>query len=609
MKVPGVVSAGQIAQTPQLHWARLLDFHSKQCVFFAGDRPNLHLQTRHCTSGLRRSEPNAATKAVSSLHSVAKRGRLDPDSESKNLVESLMARHLSDLQPRQLSLVAWSLGKLRFSHELITEPFRGELFSKASSIDAQGISMICWAFAAARAKDDVLVPSLYTHVGSRSKELSVQGISNCLWSCATLALPAAPLITSLSTPELLERWAAVSVPGQACANTLWALASVRPEEDVRGSLPLAEWSSAAAVRCVGNLHIREAASCAWAVATLSYESPNMTSLLVAVAERAAETGNPRLLATATWALAKSPTLACHSGSGVVHGLWGRLADRVPGAANACSGQELANISWAFSQAPYDLAASSLDTLATAAALRVGEMTVLEMSATARALASLRCRNDQWMSRLERGLMENCGDAPLRPLANMSWAWATMEGHKNAIVDFILPASRRTVCAISEEPARILGMRPQMIRREITDPLLQLIWSMSVCTVRDAPLVGHASMVLSRIGREEDVNGQISAFGSWSDTVRTSATSGLAVPRVLHFEERIGIVFKPPGWEVDGEISVVARSAAPLRAGGKKIVACGQSSDRSAPRQISRPARRPIFWPGPFCDGGRSVLAI
>ena len=94
--------------------------------------------------------------------------------------------HLAATTPRQLSLIAWSMARLKLTpgseHFLFAEMLR-----RASELDTQGISMVMWSFASlSEVTTEPLFNLLAFFASTKLQDMSSQSISNVLWSCAVL---------------------------------------------------------------------------------------------------------------------------------------------------------------------------------------------------------------------------------------------------------------------------------------------------------------------------------------------------------------------------------------------------------------------------------------
>ena len=94
--------------------------------------------------------------------------------------------HLAATTPRQLSLIVWSMARLKLTpgseHFLFAEMLR-----RVSELDTQGISMVMWSFASL---SEVTAEPLFNLLAycacTKLQDMSSQSISNVLWSCAVL---------------------------------------------------------------------------------------------------------------------------------------------------------------------------------------------------------------------------------------------------------------------------------------------------------------------------------------------------------------------------------------------------------------------------------------
>lgn len=99
----------------------------------------------------------------------------------------------------------------------------------------QGLSNVLWSLAASsHVPDDHVIQAVIQEVSKRDlSDFTDQGLSNILWACAEFNFRPGPAVLQALLAEAIGRQ---SLPSQAIANTLWALAVfdaleplVRPE--------------------------------------------------------------------------------------------------------------------------------------------------------------------------------------------------------------------------------------------------------------------------------------------------------------------------------------------------------------------------------------------
>ena len=252
-------------------------------------------------------EASRATLAVTRLHQRAKRDE-DTSIGSKpcELKELRDPDVLAAMTPRQLSLVAWSLGKLRdLGSDLgcAREDLLSLVASRASDMDAQGLSMTMWSFASLKVQSHVRV--VVGHALAAMSQMSAQGVSNTLWACASLREDQEPLLQLLAEADapILSKLSTCST--QAAANVIWATARLS------GAWAMQRMAAQVAQARAPELRAEEAAAVLWALAVTAPVVPKAAfkgrkerlSVLSVVSEHALRQLHPKSLAASVWAFA------------------------------------------------------------------------------------------------------------------------------------------------------------------------------------------------------------------------------------------------------------------------------------------------------------------
>eukprot|EP00434_Breviolum_minutum_P032217 symbB.v1.2.028494.t1/scaffold3021.1/size65149/2 len=172
--------------------------------------------------------------------------------------------HLAATTPRQLSLIAWSMARLKLTpgseHFLFAEMLR-----RASELDTQGISMVMWSFASlSEVTTEPLFNLLAFFASTKLQDMSSQSISNVLWSCAVLEKDSMPLMWAVQCRAVVSTVSS-SASTQGAANIVWAMARLS-----RGGCLLQEEAARLAAQRAKELQPAEAAAVVWAVAVQSH---------------------------------------------------------------------------------------------------------------------------------------------------------------------------------------------------------------------------------------------------------------------------------------------------------------------------------------------------
>ncbi|CAE7402323.1 rluD [Symbiodinium sp. CCMP2592] len=483
-------------------------------------------------------EASRATLAVTRLHQRAKRDDSKP-CELKDLRDPDV---LAAMTPRQLSLVAWSLGKLRdLSSDLGCA--RGDLLSlvasRASDMDAQGLSMTMWSFASLKVQSHVRV--IVGHALAAMSQMSAQGVSNTLWACASLREDQEPLLQLLAEAEadapILSKLSTCST--QAAANVVWATARLS------GGWAMQRTAAQVAKARAPELRAEEAAAVLWALAVtapkVAVERKERLSVVSVVSEHALRQLHPKSLAASAWAFA---TLA-ETGP-----FWTRFAAATSTAlrTESFSSQELAHTCWAFATVVYSQQmAQGLWTDLGAALLGLRKFSATELAAVSWSMAAARFVCPGWSEQFPE-ISRGCKGMNLRALASVAWSWTTLTFSVSFLEDTVMPAANSEV-RFHLQQLDSLDWAKADVHRELLDPLLQLAWAFSFAKVFAEPLLAMASSLAVGVGRRWDLGS--SSDGTLSTAVSSPDGDGEQKPRILLKHGGILFLHKPAGWEVDG----------------------------------------------------------
>ncbi|CAE7237022.1 Ribosomal large subunit pseudouridine synthase C [Symbiodinium microadriaticum] len=489
-------------------------------------------------------EASRATLAVTRLHQRAKRHE-DTSTGSKlgELKELRDPDILAAMTPRQLSLVAWSLGKLRdLGSDLgcAREDLLSLVASRASDMDAQGLSMTMWSFASLRVQSHVRV--VVRHALAAMSQMSAQGVSNTLWACASLRQDQEPLLQLAEADvSILSKLSTCFT--QAAANVIWATA--RLSEGWAMQRTAAQVAEARAPE----LRAEEAAAVLWALAVAApakaaFEGrKDRLSVLTVVSEHALRQLHPKSLAASAWAFA---TLA-ETGP-----FWTRFAAATSTAlrTRSFSSQELAHTCWAFATVVYSQQmAQGLWTDLGDAVLSQPKFSATELAAVSWSMAAARFTCPGWSEQFPE-MSRGCKGMNLRALASVAWSWTTLTFSVSFLEDTVMPAASSEV-RFHLEQLGSLDWAKADVHRELLDPLLQLAWAFSFAKVPAEPLLALASSLAVGVGRRWDLASSKSDGTLSVDAVSSPDGDGEQTPRILLNDKGILFLHKPPGWEVDG----------------------------------------------------------
>ena len=480
-----------------------------------------------------------ATLAVTKLHQVAKRSNAEKVSLSE--LDELSPETLAALTPRQLSLVAWSVGRLKLGFTAAKQDLPVLLARKAPFMDAQGLSMTLWSFASL-STPGIHVEVLAGHAASAMWQMSAQSISNTLWACATLRQDHSPLLLAAQASSVLST-ISHATGTQVAANVIWATALLSG-----GSSPLQEAAARVATSRAQELKAQEAAAILWALAVTPQISSSSSSAadqaLSIVSEHAVRGLMPKPLAAAAWAFA---TLA-QAGP-----FWSTMAVATERAlcTKSFPPQELARTCWAFATVLYSQqAAPRLWTALGSAAIRQPEFSPQELAAVSWSMAAARFVCSAWAAKVPRV----CTEMNLRAMASVAWSWTTLSFDSCYLEETIMPAAytQITKCLRQLQSSGLDGQPKSEMHRELLDPALQLVWAFSFARVRAEPLLGLASRLVSEVGRRWD--SELPSTSQESRAVDDSPAAAVPMedgPQILLHAYDIVFMRKPPGWEVDG----------------------------------------------------------
>ena len=489
-----------------------------------------------------------AVVAVTRLHQAAKAAKrshaaekFDPRKLVKFHEELTDPDTLAAMTPRQLCLVAWSVGRLQLGSLTEAEELPRLVASRASDMDAQGISMTLWSFAAL-AVQGPLVEVVLGHAAVAVPQMSAQGVSNTLWACASLRQFHKPLLLAV---EAVPASILSAGSTQAVANVVWATARLSVES------PLQRAAVAVAQQRARELRAEEAAAVLWALAALAQGKACEETLAVmsVVSEQALRQRTPKAMAASAWAFA---TLA------VTGPFWPRMAAAtltVLGA-QGFSPQELAHTCWAFATVLCSRRAMpGLWTALARAALGQTKLSPTELAAVSWSMAAVRFVCPEWSANLPR-LCKGCRGMNLRALASVAWSWTTLAFSSRFLEEEVMPAADKEVHFHLQQLGTGSSLeRPKPeVHRELLDPLLQLVWAFSFAKVRAEPLMTSASSLAIEIGRRWD---SCLPFKAPGDEAPADVTEG-PEPEILLSADGILFLHKPPGWEVDGGKDAVPR---------------------------------------------------
>ena len=492
-----------------------------------------------------------ATVAVTSLHQAAKRGTSEKFNKSE-LDELTSPDMLAAMTPRQLSLVAWSIGRLKLAPLVKSGNLPLLLSRKSANMDAQGLSMTLWSFAslAGQSGQNCLVTPIVHHAAAAISQMSAQGVSNTLWACALLRQEHGPLLVAAQAVPVVS---AVAGSGtQVAANVIWATALLCGSETT-GS-PLHRAACSVATQRSRELRAEEQAAILWALALVPSSSYARQTLSV-VSDRALRSLAPKPMAAAAWAFATLAELGP---------FWPRMSTATVAAlsSQSFSSQELARTCWAFATAQCSSqAAPGLWMALSQAALHLPEFSPPELAAVSWSMAAARFVCLAWSAKFQGPEADACGGLGgmnLRALASMAWSWTTLAFSSGFLAEIIMPAAAEELATASEQlrSGQLEDWPRSEVRRELLDPLLQLAWAFSFARVNAEPLLAVASRLAVSIGQ------------SWDACLPQSVKSGAAAADAASPDDRKpevllsapGIVFlrKPPGWEVDGGKDAMTR---------------------------------------------------
>ena len=258
-----------------------------------------------------------ASAAYHSLATWKRKGGLKPSDKASPVLPRL-ARRVQDmslkgeLEPRQVSNVLWSLGKLSDDVDIskgLLMALVKSLGEKASGMEPQGLSNSLLACVQLKgvAPEKVLsaLPILAAEISTKAEGMKPQELSNSLWAATRLKDDAPEVLTAL--PKLAAQISikAKDMAPQALANSLWASAQLKDHASHEDVQKLVAALVGQIQDKAGGMNSQQLSNSLWAAAQLKDIAPDVKEIVPAIVAQIREKANsmtPQAISNSLWAV-------------------------------------------------------------------------------------------------------------------------------------------------------------------------------------------------------------------------------------------------------------------------------------------------------------------